>query len=101
MIITEEHIKLAEQAGACSRQLEEARKCIGEDLDNSFWACWYAYNVLKGRWGEAEEIIGKEAGCSYWYAREVIKGIFVKGEDAISKNPYWLNKYREFLNDYN
>ena len=125
MIITEEHIRLAEQAGACSRQLEEARGCVGQELTNSKWASWYAISVVKGRCKGVEKVIAKNADDSFWYsylalngrfvagekviaksphciylyACYTIRGRFSRGEEAVTKSPYWDNRYREFLNE--
>jgi len=36
-------------------------------------AYWYAREIIKDRWLEAEEYIIKDSVWAHWYARDVIK----------------------------
>lgn len=54
---------------------------------------WYAHNVLKGRWLEAENKISKSSKTSLEYAKYVVKGRWEKGEKSISKNESLLTEY--------
>lgn len=56
-------------------------------------AVWYAANVLKSRWIEAEEIIKRSAKWSVAYARDVIKGRWEEAEKTIAKDPKYLADY--------
>jgi hypothetical protein len=47
----------------------------------------YAFDVIRGRWPEAESIIVQDPYWSYCYARDVIKGRFSEAESIIVKNP--------------
>lgn len=41
-------------------------------LTSPQWACRYARDVIKGRWPEAEEIIGQNPGWLNFYKRNVL-----------------------------
>jgi hypothetical protein len=43
-------------------------------IKDSHYAYFYALNIIKGRWIEAEDIIATNSGYAYLYAREIIKG---------------------------
>ena len=43
-------------------------------LNNSWYSYFYARDVIKGRWIEAEDIIMTDSEDSFDYARDVIKG---------------------------
>jgi len=58
----QEILDRAEKCGACKEALEALRlyKSLDEALESpnaSYWAYWYAYNVLKAPFPEAEEAI--------------------------------------------
>ena len=56
------------------------------------WACEYAKTVIKGRWPEAEETILKDHRSMYLYARNVIKGRWPEAERVLiinSKDPIY------------
>jgi len=57
------------------------------------WACWYARDIIKGRWLEAEPIIAKSPTWAYNYARDVIKGEWPEAEPFIAKSPTWAYNY--------
>ena len=40
---------------------------------NPEWAYWYAMDVMKQRWPEAEPTIRTDPAWAYWYARDVMK----------------------------
>ena len=68
----------------------EAEKYIKK---NPHWTCWYAYDIIKGRWSEAEEIIKKNPAYAYLYVRDIIKGRWEEAEEHIKKDPYWWRRY--------
>jgi hypothetical protein len=41
---------------------------------SSVWAYYYARDIIKGRWIEAEQYIINDSEIAFWYARDVIKG---------------------------
>jgi hypothetical protein len=47
----------------------------------------YAYNIIRGRWLEAEAIIATSAEWAYLYARDIIKGRWLESEAAIMTSP--------------
>ena len=51
------------------------------------WACWYAKNVLKAPWPEAEDIIKQDPKWAYNYAKDVLKTRWPEAEDTIKKDP--------------
>jgi hypothetical protein len=88
----------AKAAGACRSALEAAAEfATFEDATKSpkapYWACWYAYNVIRGRWPEAEATIASDPCCAYWYAHNVIKGRWPEAEATIASNPHWAHWY--------
>jgi hypothetical protein len=56
-------------------------------------AVWYASNVLKTRWIEAEDAIKRSPRWSVAYAKDVIKGRWEEAEKTISKDPKYLAEY--------
>lgn len=56
-------------------------------------AVWYASNVLKSRWIEAEDLIKRSAKWSVVYAKDVIKGRWEDAEKTILKDPKYLAEY--------
>jgi len=56
-------------------------------------AVWYAKNVLKSRWPDAEEDIKKSAKWAVVYARDVIGGRWEEAEKFIYKNDKYLAQY--------
>lgn len=63
------------------------------------YCMFYTRDILKSRFEPAEEIISKEAYCSYHYALHVVKGRFELGEKAINAHPYYGRLYREAVID--
>lgn len=56
------------------------------------WAFYYALDVIGDRWVEAEECIMRDSKCAYKYAYNVLKDRWVEGEEFIKRNPgcaYW------------
>jgi hypothetical protein len=43
-------------------------------IKSPYYAYYYAQNIIKGRWIEAENIISTNSCCTYWYAEDIIKG---------------------------
>ncbi len=62
-------------------------------LKNPERAYWYARNVIKGRWPEAEPVIMKESKWAYYYAKGVIKGRWPQAEPVIMKESKWAYYY--------
>ena len=52
------------------------------------WACFYAMNVLKGRFPEAEPYIAQDSKLAYDYALYVLRHSWSEAEPAIVKDPY-------------
>ena len=92
-------IEKARQAGACREELLEAEAC--QDIENHpsapYWAYWYAEDVIKGRWPEAEKVILKSAEWSYCYAKNVIKGRWPEAEKMVSKSTKWSYRYALYV----
>ena len=55
----------------------------------------HAYNVIKGRWPEAEAAIMTNPRLAYWYAFDVIKGRWPEAEEIIKTDADWFDKYRK------
>ena len=70
----------------------EAEKYI---MKNPGWACWYALDITKARWPEAEPIIIKNSKYAYIYAYDVIKGRWSEAEPYIKQDKRWWNLYCE------
>ena len=49
-------------------------------------AYYYAYNVIEGRWPEAEATIMRDSYYAYQYAHNVIKGRWPEAEAEIKTN---------------
>jgi len=64
-------------------------------LQNTFYACNYAMNIIEGRWPEAETIIMNDAGDACWYAKHVIKGRWYEAEPVIMQHTYWACGYAQ------
>jgi hypothetical protein len=94
-------LERARQKGACTSALKEVEQL--HDWDEFFghtrapeWCYWYARNVLRGRWPEAEPAIAQNPEWAYWYAHNILRGRFPEGEPAIATSPYlsyWYGKY--------
>ena len=93
-----EAIKRAKKAGACKGDLKVLQRlpdCNVLDLKHKqapFWAYWYAKNVIRGRWIEAEPIIMRSPYRAYRYAKDVIKGRWFEAEPTImadAEYAYW------------
>ena len=90
VITFDEALELARQRGACDEVMDLIESLgEGETLRHKCareWICWYAYNVIGGRWIEAEDVICKDAKWAYWYSRFVIRGRWIEAEDVICKD---------------
>jgi len=62
-------------------------------MKNPGTAYWYAREVIKGRWPEAEPLIMKDPGTAYNYANRVIRARWPEAEPYIMKNPEWACYY--------
>jgi hypothetical protein len=94
-----EILSRAKKAGACKDYLEIAKKYKSlndalRDPDAPYMACWYADNVIGGRWPEAEPLIMKEAGYAYLYAIHIIRGQWIEAEPVIRKYAEYWNRYK-------
>ena len=61
------------------------------------YACYYAIDVIKGRFPEGESIIAENAQFSYYYARCIIKGRFPEGESIIATDAWYSNLYNKYI----
>ena len=84
---------------------EEAKK-LGKRLDpvyeeiikvNPEYACWYAENIIKDRWKEAEPYIIKNPEWIYEYCLNVIKGRWPEAEPYIMKDYWAICKYAVYI----
>ena len=66
-------------------------------LKNPKWAYWYAYEVIKGRWEEAEPFIIKDPQYAYRYSRNIIKGRFKEAEPFFMKDPHEAYMYAKYI----
>jgi hypothetical protein len=57
------------------------------------WAYWYAREIIKGRWPEAEPYIMKDPQWALIYARDVIKDRWPEAESYIEKDTQLARKY--------
>ena len=80
---------------------KEARK-LGKRLNpeyeeiikiNPKYTCWYAEDIIEGRWKEAEKYIMKDLYWAYQYAVHIIKGRWSEIESIIIKSPELAYKY--------
>jgi hypothetical protein len=62
-------------------------------MEDPYWAYDYARDVIKGRWAEAEPFIMKDPSSAYYYARNVIEGRWAEAEPHIMKYPGWAYYY--------
>jgi len=80
MELTEENFKeikqLARKNGACEDHMEIIEKLTFHEFmtheEIFYWLYWFAYNIIKERWSEAEPAIMTDPKWAYQYA------IFVK-----------------------
>jgi len=68
----------------------EAEPVIAKSLQ---WAYDYAESIIKGRFPEAEPVIAKSPRYAYYYASYVINRRFPEAEPAIAKSPQWAYDY--------
>jgi len=74
----------------------EAEPYIMKDL---LWAHYYARDIIKGRWPEAEPYIMKDSKVAYMYAKYVIQRSWPEAEPYIQQDiNYWIN-YQDYIND--
>jgi len=62
-------------------------------LTHPYWAYVYANNILKSRWPEAEPMIIDCPQTAYKYARDVIKGRWPEAEDSLITTPSAAYRY--------
>ena len=67
----------------------------GEKLikNDGFYAYYYAENIIKGRWIEAEAAISKTICPSYKYAKNILKRRFIEAESTLCKDGYYAYNY--------
>ena len=88
---------IAEAHNACDQELSVIKSIDNiEDVLNHqnapYWAYWYAKDVIKGRWAEAEAVISTSPEWAYLYAMHVVKGRWAEAEPTISTSAeyaYW------------
>ena len=91
-------LKKAKQARACDKHYNIAASYssfeeASQHSDAPQWAYWYARNVIKGRWPEAEAVIMQDAFWAYWYALDVLEGRWPEAELAIIGSAKWAYHY--------
>ena len=60
---------------------------------NPGWAHYYARDIIRGRWPEAEAVIATNPRWAYHYALYVIKGRWPEAEAAIVTDPRYECRY--------
>jgi len=85
-ITLKEAITNAKKAYACKEDLNMVKslgsiKIILKHERAAYWLYWYARDVIKDRWPEAEEYIKKDPKHAYWYARDIIKNRWHEAEE--------------------
>jgi len=60
------------------------------------WACAYARDVIGDRWPEAEPIIMRDPQWACYYARDV-KGRWPEAEPTIKKSRWWMEYQEDVL----
>ena len=101
-ITLEEAIVKAEEADACQKEIDIIKKFnsweeVVEHEKAAYWFHWYARNVIKDRWIEAEEYIKKNPRWAYYYAQDVIKDRWIEAEEYIMKDPHWAYCYAQYV----
>jgi hypothetical protein len=85
-------------------------KCNGEinkDLEpfiikDPEWAFHYSHNIIKDRWGEAEQYIINDSYLTYCYAINVIKGKLPENmhNAMLIHADIWTKEYFNFIKKY-
>ena len=77
---------------------------INKDLEkiiikDPYYAYYYAQNIIKDRWIEAENIISTDSECAYYYATNVIKGKLpeLMHNAMIIHADYYAKRYFDFI----
>jgi predicted Zn-dependent protease len=66
-------------------------------MKNPQLICYYAIEIIKGRWPEAEPNIVKDPQWACFYASHMIKGRWPEAEPYIMKDPFWAENYKDTL----
>jgi len=94
----------AKKAEACSEALRELKGFDSfEDARKNcntgpYYAYWYAMEVIKGRWPEAENVIKSDPDSAYLYAKYIIKRRWKEAENVIKSDPDCYCLYAEHFN---
>ena len=93
-----EAIKEAVKAEACEHHILviEKFKSWDELLAHKkvpYWLYWYAKNVIKGKWSEAEPFIMKSPEWAYRYVCDVRRTRWPQAEPFIMQDPKWAYWY--------
>lgn len=67
------------------------------EADVSYWCFWYAENVLKKPWVEAEPLILKSYAWAYLYVLKVRPGRWKEFEKIIDGSPLKCFRYARFV----
>lgn len=83
--------QIASDFGACASDLNmiKSQGSVNNIISHPrapYWAFWYAYNVLKHRWVEGEDIICRSPHFIYQYSKDVIRGPWLEGEEFLKKS---------------
>ena len=65
---------------------------------NAWYSYWYAKDVIKDRFIEAEEVIRTKARYAYCYAKDILKDRWIEAEGVIKTDVEYWNKYKEHFN---
>ena len=77
-----------------SRNIDVCKLISEIDERGITWAlCYYARDIIQGRWIEAEPFIKKDPEAACHYALHVIKGRWAEAEPYIMKDPKWAYYY--------
>ena len=73
---------------------DELVSAVAKDPESAYW---YAKNVIKDRWPEAEPVIAKDPKLGYWYARFVIEDRWPEAEPAIATDHNLASMYAKHI----
>jgi len=98
MISLAEAVLTSKKHNACVREIREIEKFKNWEqfLKHEkaiLWIYWYAKNIIKDRWSDAEEYIMKDPEWIYYYAKNIIKGRWYEAEEYIKKTQKWAYQY--------
>ncbi len=69
---------------------EHLESVIAQDTERAYW---YARDVLKGPFPEAEPAIMQHSKFAVWYAQDVLKAPWLEAEPLIARDSIWAAEY--------